>query len=121
MTAEIVIPEGWSRANEFKQDIQPLLDKTLLCGGRVRATWEEYTNPNNDFTVPRVITLVGVEAASVTLILLLPERFPNMTRVANWRPTNVTKNVSLAKGQTHVERIIDAWYLNGCNIGYRCN
>lgn len=112
-------PEGWTK-DEALEAVAEALGGAVYCHGSLKASWEEYTNPNNDFTVPRRVTLAGLEKTAVQLRLMYPVRFPNMSRVSHWEPSRYFKNIRLEKGQSHTEALPDQLVKSGWNVGYKC-
>lgn len=56
--AEDLAPSGWvvgqgelNKAGAFEK-----AGGDTLCNGKIKATWEDYTNPNSDYTVKRQVT-----------------------------------------------------------------
>jgi hypothetical protein len=62
---QVPAPSGWidSKGELNKAGAFEKAGGDTLCNGKIKATWEDYTNPNNDYTVIRQVTLTGVEAA----------------------------------------------------------
>lgn len=111
-------PEGW-----FEDDGKSsasILGGAVYCNGSLKANWEEYTNPNNDFTVPRRATLLGLKKTAVQLRLMYPVRFPNTSRVSHWESSSYFKDIRLNKGASHIEIPPDQLVKAGWNIGYKC-
>lgn len=120
----IEIPDGWTNEKttgfrlEATEKFSAQGKTEVLCNGRVSATREEYTNPNNDYTVARRVTLTGIDAVRIRLTLMHPINFPNMTRVARWEYSGIWRDVGLTKGAS--QSIDNPNYQVGWNLGYRC-
>ena len=119
-TSDLILSAGWESDYVPSSSQKDLNGSQVLCGGKIRADYEEYTNPGNDFTVPRRITLTAAENASIQLRLMYPVTFPNMSRVSNWEPSQYFKNLTIQKDQSHIEVLPENLVLTGWNVGFKC-
>lgn len=114
ITHTSLLGAGWQTDNATAIVPDFVSNKTqVICGGRIQLVFETYVNPNNDFEVPRRVAVTGLDTARTRMTLMYPIPFPNSSRIESWGMSRYFKDLSLAKGQEHIEVLPEALVMQG--------